>query len=235
MPAVIPGDPIAPSKEQQQQRAYPVVASRAGRFHPSRSPHPLFMFARTAPVVYKMARSAARQSAGWGARSALGFSVATSHCNSVWKSCDDEQERRRSAAQPRQQHPRKTAITAAVAFLKPRSFSAGKEFTNSKPRSRQHRGWERTRPPGSRRGPCIDKRVRLSVFAVRIDDAPRGRARHRQNKQNRYFHNRSEIGVEFLRNAATEGNHEQRIHRRVSPVCASLSCEVNDGRRNDCR
>jgi len=68
MPAVIPGDPIAPSK-QQQPRAYPVAASRAGRFHPSWSPHPLFMFARTATVVYKMARSAARQSAGWGARS----------------------------------------------------------------------------------------------------------------------------------------------------------------------
>jgi hypothetical protein len=81
-----------------------------------------------------------------------------------------------------------------------------------------------------------------------IDDAPRGRARHRQNKQNRYFTIEARSGLNscgmgrtmlidclFLECGATEGNHEQRIHRRVSPVCASLSCEVNDGRRIDCR
>jgi len=34
---------------------------------------------------------------------------------------------------------------------------------------------------------------------------------------------------------AAEGDHEQRIYRGVSPVYASLSREVNDGRRIDCR
>jgi hypothetical protein len=68
-PAVIPEIRSRNQNNNNNARTWLWLAERVDF-----TPHPLFMFARTAAVVCKMARSAARHFAGWGARSALGFS-----------------------------------------------------------------------------------------------------------------------------------------------------------------